>query len=72
MDFSLVPRQDPDDVFLKVKGHIERLGFEGVTIRKLGTIPPSYAPLDSGIARAVVRAATRLPAGTVALPARQR
>ncbi|MDP2859287.1 MAG: M20/M25/M40 family metallo-hydrolase [Bacillota bacterium] len=49
VDFRLVPRQDPYDIFEKVKRHIDNLGIEGVTVRMLGAIPPSYAPLDSEI-----------------------
>ncbi len=57
MDFRLVPRQDPDDIFVKVKRRIDGLGIDGVEVRKLGAIPPSYAPLDSEISRAVIGAA---------------
>jgi acetylornithine deacetylase/succinyl-diaminopimelate desuccinylase-like protein len=57
MDFRLVPRQDPYDIFAKVKAHVEALGIDGVELKMLGAIPPSYAPLDSEIARAVIDAA---------------
>jgi acetylornithine deacetylase/succinyl-diaminopimelate desuccinylase-like protein len=57
IDFRLVPKQDPYDIFAKVKAHIEKMGFEGVTVKMLGAIPPSYAPLDSDISRAVIKAA---------------
>jgi len=69
MDFRLVPRQDPMDVFGKVKRHIEGLGIDGVEVRLLGTIPPSYAPLDSDIARAVIEAARAVyPQGPALTP----
>ena len=69
MDFRLVPRQDPYDIFEKVKRHIEKLGIEGVEVRMLGAIPPSYAPLDSDISRAVIDAArTVYPQGPALRP----
>jgi len=57
IDFRLVPRQAPYDIFDKVKCHVDNLGFEGVTVNMLGAIPPSYSPLDSEISRAVIAAA---------------
>jgi acetylornithine deacetylase/succinyl-diaminopimelate desuccinylase-like protein len=69
VDFRLVPRQDPYDIFEKVKRHIDCLGFEGVTVRMLGAIPPSYAPLDSEISKAVIAAAQAVyPQGAALRP----
>ena len=58
MDFRLVPEQKPDDILEKIKRHMEKLGIEGIEVVPLGgSIPPSYAPLESDIAQTVINAA---------------
>ncbi|HZP25559.1 MAG TPA: M20/M25/M40 family metallo-hydrolase [Dehalococcoidia bacterium] len=37
MDFRLVPAQDPDDIFAKLRAHLDRHGFSDVALRKLSS-----------------------------------
>jgi len=69
MDFRLVPDQDPDDVFEKIKAHIAKQPSDGFEVIHLGAVPPSYAPLDSRISKAVLKAARAVyPQGAVVVP----
>ena len=40
LDFRLVPDQDPDDVFAKLRAHLDREGFQDVTVARQGAIWP--------------------------------
>lgn len=69
IDFRLVPRQDPKDILEKVKLHISSLGFEGIEVKMLGCIPPSYSPLESDLSRAVIEASNAVyPQGPAVMP----
>jgi acetylornithine deacetylase/succinyl-diaminopimelate desuccinylase-like protein len=58
IDMRLVPHQDPDDIFHKVRTHVERVAPE-VEIRRLGSMRPSATPLDHPFAEPVRRAVER-------------
>jgi acetylornithine deacetylase/succinyl-diaminopimelate desuccinylase-like protein len=47
MDFRLVPDQNPDDIFEKLKAHLEARGFGDVEVKKLGGAEPVVTPIDS-------------------------
>lgn len=69
IDFRLVPKQTPEDILEKVKAHVERLGIEGVEVKCLGMIPPSYSPLESDLAQAVIEASEKIyPQGPSVMP----
>ncbi|MBM3131172.1 MAG: M20/M25/M40 family metallo-hydrolase [Chloroflexi bacterium] len=51
LDFRLVPDQDPDDIFKKLRAHLDAAGFADVTVTWLGAMSPYKAsPGDPFIA----------------------
>jgi acetylornithine deacetylase/succinyl-diaminopimelate desuccinylase-like protein len=46
LDFRLVPEQDPDDLFAKLRRHLDQEGFEEVQLSRLGAMWPYKASLD--------------------------
>src|SRR5690606_21474202 len=46
LDMRLVPNQDPDDIFEKVRAHVAAVAPE-VTVTRMGSMRPSVTPLDS-------------------------
>lgn len=58
LDMRLVPNQDPDDIFEKVKAYVVAVAPE-VTVTRMGSMRPSVTPLDSPFAEPVRRAVER-------------
>ena len=56
MDFRLVPDQDPDDLFAKLRAHLDREGFSDVTLTKMGAVPPYKAQGDDPFVQLTARA----------------
>lgn len=46
IDFRLVPDQNPDDIFAKLRAHLDRQGFSDVTMEWLGAMWPSKVAAD--------------------------
>lgn len=46
MDFRLVPDQDPQDIFEKLRAHLDREGFEDVAVKLLGAEGPALTPFS--------------------------
>jgi acetylornithine deacetylase/succinyl-diaminopimelate desuccinylase-like protein len=46
VDFRLVPDQDPDDIFDKLRAHLDAGGFADVAVTKVGAVPPYKASPD--------------------------
>lgn len=46
IDFRLVPDQNPDDIFAKLRAHLDRQGFGDVTMEWLGAMWPSKVATD--------------------------
>jgi acetylornithine deacetylase/succinyl-diaminopimelate desuccinylase-like protein len=44
MDFRLVPNQDPDDIFRKLRAHLDRAGFGDVDVELLAAENPAVTP----------------------------
>lgn len=57
VDFRLVPNQTPEDVLHKLRTHLDRLGFQDVTLTVLGSNRPSRTPIDNPFAAMVIEAA---------------
>jgi acetylornithine deacetylase/succinyl-diaminopimelate desuccinylase-like protein len=57
LDFRLVPDQNPDFLFEKLKAHMIKNGFDDIEVVKLGRQEPSRTPPDAPIARVVAAAA---------------
>ncbi len=57
MDFRLVPELDPDDIFAKLRGHLDSHGFGDITVRRLGGERPARTPVSDpfvGVVRQAV------------------
>jgi len=57
IDFRLVYDQDPDDLFRKLRKHLEAQGFADIEIDMLGRLEPSRTPPTASIVRAAAKAA---------------
>jgi acetylornithine deacetylase/succinyl-diaminopimelate desuccinylase-like protein len=57
VDFRLVPEQDPDEVVLQLRNHLDEEGFSKVEITYLGGEPPARTPLDDEFLALVVESA---------------
>lgn len=57
LDFRLVMDQDPQDIFEKLRRHLDQNGFEDVELVSRGFVEPSRTDADSPFARIVADAA---------------
>ncbi len=57
LDFRLVPDQDPDDIALKLRRHLDRHGFADVAISHLSGERPVRTPMDAPFVKVVAEAA---------------
>ena len=57
IDFRLVPDQDPDDIFAKLRAHLDAAGFADVTVTWLGAMWPYKASADDPFIALTARAA---------------
>jgi acetylornithine deacetylase/succinyl-diaminopimelate desuccinylase-like protein len=60
MDFRLVPNQDPDDIFTKLRRHLDSTGFSDITVRRLSAERPARTAVSDpfvGVVRRAVREA---------------
>jgi len=46
VDFRLVPNQDPDDIFAKLRAHLDNEGFTDVSVTRLGAMWPDKESAD--------------------------
>jgi acetylornithine deacetylase/succinyl-diaminopimelate desuccinylase-like protein len=53
LDFRLVPNQRPDDIFQKLRTHLNQHGFADIEVRLLGAEHPARTPVDSLLAQVV-------------------
>jgi acetylornithine deacetylase/succinyl-diaminopimelate desuccinylase-like protein len=60
MDLRLVPRQDPMDIFNKLKRHLEQQGFGDIEYATHGLITPSRTPIDDPAVPALKEAVRRV------------
>ncbi len=56
MDFRLVPDQDPDDIFTKLRRHLDSRGFSDITLRLLSGERPARTPINDPLVEVVRRA----------------
>jgi acetylornithine deacetylase/succinyl-diaminopimelate desuccinylase-like protein len=66
MDFRLVPDQRPDDIFAKLRRHLDSHGFGDITLRSLGAERPARTPVTVPLVE-VMRRAVRDAYGREAL-----
>ena len=57
VDFRLVPDQDPDDIFSKLRAHLDQEGFTDVNVARLGAMWPYKASADDPFVRLAARTA---------------
>lgn len=55
IDFRLVPWQNPDDIFDKLRSHLDAQGFADVTLKKLAAVWPYKAPADDPFVQLTAR-----------------
>jgi len=56
MDFRLVPDQDPNDIFTKLRRHLDSHGFSDITLRLLSGERPARTPVSDPLVGVVRRA----------------
>jgi acetylornithine deacetylase/succinyl-diaminopimelate desuccinylase-like protein len=57
MDFRLVPDQDPQDIFAKLRAHLNDEGFSDVKVSQLGSAIPVVTPIDHPLVRRIAKIA---------------
>jgi acetylornithine deacetylase/succinyl-diaminopimelate desuccinylase-like protein len=57
VDFRLVPGQDPDDIFARLRLHLVSEGFDDVGVTKLGAMWPAKADADNPLVELTSRTA---------------
>ena len=56
MDFRLVPDQDPDDIFTKLRRHLDSRGLSDITLRLVSGERPARTPVSDPLVEVVRRA----------------
>lgn len=51
VDFRLVPWQNPEDIFAKLRAHLDAQGFTDVALKKVAAVWPYKAPADDPFVR---------------------
>lgn len=59
IDFSLVPGQEPDDIFARLQDHLQKQGFSDIQVQQLFSCPPAYTSLAHSIVQQVSNAITQ-------------
>jgi acetylornithine deacetylase/succinyl-diaminopimelate desuccinylase-like protein len=57
VDFRLVPDQTPDEIFAKIRAHLDVAGFEDVQTRYVGGVHPARVDPDDPFVRLTIQAA---------------
>lgn len=57
IDFRLVPNQTPEDIYIKLREHLNQAGFDDIKIDILGSEKPSRTPVDHPFIALVAEAA---------------
>ncbi len=55
IDFRLVPFQDPDDLFAKLRAYLDAQGFADVQLTRLGAMWPAKVPADDPLVKLCIR-----------------
>ncbi len=55
IDFRLVPEQDPDDIFAKLRAHLDAQGFADVELTRLGAMWPVRVSADDPLVKLCIR-----------------
>lgn len=57
IDFRLVPDQDPDDIFAKMRKYLDEEGFSDVKVKRLGSMWPEKTPGDDPLVQLTAQTA---------------
>jgi len=60
VDFRLIPDQDPDDIFARLRAHLDAQGFDDVQVTRLGQMWPYKASADDPFIQLAVRTAAEV------------
>lgn len=60
MDFRLVPRQMPDEIFEKLKNHLKKGGFGDIKVIKYGSTEPAKTPINHPFVHLVASVAEKV------------
>jgi acetylornithine deacetylase/succinyl-diaminopimelate desuccinylase-like protein len=60
IDIRLVPDQDPDEIFGKVKDHLKKLGFDEVEVKQVAKMRPSRTDPETLIVKVTIEQAKRI------------
>lgn len=60
LDFRLVPRQMPDEIFTKLVNHLKSHGFEDIEAALHGSTEPTKTPLTEEFVQTVIKSAERV------------
>jgi acetylornithine deacetylase/succinyl-diaminopimelate desuccinylase-like protein len=60
LDFRLVPRQMPDEIFEKLKEHLKKEGFKDIEAIRYGSTEPTKTPVTDKFVNVVVKAAEKI------------
>ncbi|MEZ4837469.1 MAG: M20/M25/M40 family metallo-hydrolase [Caldilineaceae bacterium] len=55
LDFRLVPDQEPDEIFAKLRAYLDEIGFADVEIARYGSMSPSKAEPDDPFVQLTIR-----------------
>ncbi len=56
LSLRLVPHQSSDEIFGKLREHLDRRGFNDIEVKTLGTFEPSKSPVDNPWMREILQA----------------
>ncbi|GHO91748.1 peptidase M20 [Reticulibacter mediterranei] len=59
VDFSLVPGQEPDDIFARLQHHLQEHGFSDIQVQQRSSCPPAYTPRSHPFVQLVSSAITQ-------------
>ncbi|MGG1662090.1 M20/M25/M40 family metallo-hydrolase [Brevibacillus sp. NRS-1366] len=60
LDCRLVPGQDPEDIFNKIRKHLDRHGFDDIHVRMLSTLMPFRSNINHPFTKKVIKTAKRV------------
>ncbi|MBI3944219.1 MAG: M20/M25/M40 family metallo-hydrolase [Chloroflexi bacterium] len=60
LDFRLVPDQDPDDIFNKLRAYLDSQGYTDVVVTRAGAMWPARTPADDPLVQLCMRAGAEI------------
>jgi len=60
LDFRLVPKQMPDEIFKKLKFHLKKKGFDNIEVIRYGSTEPTRTPVNHPFVHLVAKTAEKV------------